>query len=140
MNLLNEPVLFSAENVEKIENLKNAKYVIDTEKNDVHVAIFYGSTAPPVSGSRYFGLYYGGYDNRLMITDGSFVEEQEIIGVVAENGDVIFSRYRHDYRTSPDGTATVDGGRAYVKSSLSPRVRVRVKDGNVYVEELDIDN
>jgi len=67
MKLLNEPVLFSKENVKKIEDLKNAKYVCDTEQNGLHIAIFYGDDPHPDSGSRYFGLYYTGVENQLMI-------------------------------------------------------------------------
>jgi hypothetical protein len=129
MKLLNEPVLFSPENVKKIEELKKAKYVCDTELNDIHVAIFYGDEVHPVSESRYFGLYYSTLDKQLMITNGAFIEEQDIAGVVAENGDVIYSRYRHDFRRSPDETVFVDGGRAYLRTNSVNTVSLKVKDG-----------
>ena len=38
--------------------------------------------------------------------------------VVAANGDVIYSRYRHDYRHSPDGSVWIDGGRDYTRSGV----------------------
>lgn len=123
VRLCNEPVLFTQEQVENICKVKNAEYVCDTEKNDIHCAVFYGDLPHPDSGSRYFALYYSGLEGRLMITDGSFVEDQEITGVIADNGDIIYSRYRHDYRTSEDGTVFVDGGRSYVRCSMLPEDR-----------------
>jgi hypothetical protein len=134
MKLLNEPTMFSEENVKKIEDLKNAKFVCETEQNGLHVAIFYADEAHPDSGSRYFGLYYTGVENQLMVTNGAFIEEQNITGVVAENGDVIYSRYRHDYRRSPDDTVFVDGGRAYLRTNSINTVNMVVKEGILEVE------
>jgi len=134
MKLLNEPTLFSEENVKKIEDLKNAKFVCETEQNGLHVAIFYADEAHPDSGSRYFGLYYTGVENQLMVTNGAFIEEQNITGVVAENGDVIYSRFRHDYRSSPDGSVFVDGGRAYLRTNSINTVNIKVKEGIMQVE------
>jgi len=124
--LLNEPVLFDSVNIQKIESVKNAKYVCDTEHKDVHVAVFYGEEEHPVSKSRYFALYYS---DQLMITNGSFIEQQHISGVVADNGDVIFSRYRHDFRKSPDGSVFVDGGRSYLRTNTTNIVSLKVIDG-----------
>lgn len=134
MKLVNESSLFSKENIEKIETVRNAKYVCDTEHKDIHVSVFYGETAHPISGSRYFALYYA---DTLMITDGSFIESQEIPGVVADNGDVIFSRYRHDYHTSPDGSVFADGGRAYLRTNAGPdrQVTLLVRDGVLRIME-----
>jgi hypothetical protein len=44
--------------------------------------------------------------------------EKTITGVKADNGDVIYSRYRHDYRTSQDESVFIDGGRDYLKTGL----------------------
>lgn len=133
MKILNEPTMFSEENLRKIEKLRKAKFVCETEQNDIHVSIFYADEAHPDSGSRYFGLYYTSIENQLMITNGAFIEEQEISGVVAENGDVVYSRYRHDYRRSPDDSVFVDGGRAYLRSNGAQIVSLKVKNGNLKV-------
>jgi len=132
MNLINESILFSKENIERIEQVKNAKYVCDTEHNDKHVAIFYGDTAHPDSGSRYFALYYS---DGLMISSGAFIEEQEIVGVMADNGDVIYSRFRHDYHTSPDGSVFIDGGRAYSRTNTQNQVTLLVRHGVLRILE-----
>lgn len=134
MNLLNDPLLFSEENIKKIESVKNAVYVCDTEMKDILVSIFYGDTPHPVSNSRYFGLYYTPEDNILMITDGSFVETQTFYGAVANNGDVIYSRYRHDYRSSPDDSVFIDGGRAYTRTNTKNIVSLKVTDGILKIE------
>lgn len=140
MNLINESKLFSKENIERIENVRNAKYVCDTENKDIHVAVFYGDTPHPESGSRYFALYQVSNGPRpeqrqLMITNGAFVEEQKITGVVADNGDVIYSSFRHDYNTSPDGSVFVDGGRAYTRSNTQNQVTLVVRDGVMRILE-----
>lgn len=134
MNLINESLIFSAENIKKIEDLKYAKFVCDTTYKGTPVSVFYGDTVHPVSNSRYFGLYYDA-SNKLMITDGAFVEQQEITGVVAENGDVVFSRHRHDYNTSPDGTVFVDGGREYIRTNTTNQVTLLIRDGAMRILE-----
>lgn len=128
MFINNDPLLFSKENTKKIEQLRKATYVCDTEHNGIHVAIFYGDTTHPISNSRYFGLYYG---DSLMITNGSFIEEQEIIGVVADNEEIIYSRHRHDFRYSSDGSVFVDGGRNYIRTNTPKQVILKVVDGKL---------
>ena len=132
MNLINESSIFSKENIERIEKVRNAKYVCDSEHKDIHVAVFYGDTPHPESGSRYFALYYA---DKLMITNGAFIEEQEITGVVADNGDVVYSRFRHDYHTSPDGSVFIDGGRAYTRTNTQNQVTLLVRDGVMRILE-----
>jgi hypothetical protein len=135
--ILNEPVLFSTEQIEKIESLRKAKYVCTTEHEGLCVEVFYGDETHPASGSRYFGLYKAGRTGELMITNGAFVEDQKISGIVAENGEIVFSRYRHDYRMSTDGTVFIDGGRSYTRSSAvsSDRfVNLVVREGVLQVE------
>ena len=120
-----------------VEKHYNAKYVIDTEHDGKPVAVFYGAEAHPVSGSHYFALYWT-LDSQLMITDGSFIEDQRIFCVVADNGEIIHSRYRHDYRVSEDGSVFIDGGRAYLRTGLYPPekiIKIKAVDG-----ELEVDN
>jgi hypothetical protein len=145
MQLLNEPVNFSPENIAIIEKTRNAKWVIDTEKpehSNLVVSIFYQEEAYPETGSHYFGLYKTPKAGptpetawQLMITDGAWIEDLKIDTVEAANGDVIFSRYRHDYRTSPDGSVFIDGGRAYTRSPLGVHVNpltIKKGEGDLY--------
>jgi outer membrane protein assembly factor BamB len=134
----NEPVLFSKEQVEKIELMKSSKYVCATEHQGLCVEVFYGAEPHQLSGSKYFGLYKAGRTGELMITNGAFIEDQTIDAIVAEDGEIIFSRYRHDYRSSTDGTVFIDGGRAYTRSSVVPderRVTLVVRDGILKVQD-----
>jgi hypothetical protein len=134
LKITNESDIFSENQIKKIEKSKSAKFVIDTEKEGNPVAIFYGSEAHPDSGSRYFGLYWN-YDwlessnPRLMITNGSFVEDLEITGAISNENEVIFSRHRHDYVKSRDDSVFIDGGRDYIRSNSGNTVRMIVRDG-----------
>lgn len=131
--ILKDSELFSAENILRIEDKQNAVYVCETCLKGVGggwinspVAVFWNTDPAniPPGGSAWFGMFFK-YDadsaetgkiGPLMITNAISAVENKITGVVAKNGDIIYSRYRHDYRLSPDGTAMVDGGRDYLRS------------------------
>ena len=105
--------------VDVVEQKYNAKYVGDFCIKTKHgwsespVAIFWQET-PPVEGySHYFGLF--SQNGSLMITDGSSAFSEPISGIVADNGEVIYSRYRHDFHYSTDNSVAVDGGRDYMR-------------------------
>jgi hypothetical protein len=82
--------------------------------------------------SHYFGLFSGvrhgsdGDSVTVYICDGRSVAEGDWDGMMADDGEIIFSRYRHDYRTSRDGSAMVDGGRDYFKCRGAAPVKLRV--------------
>lgn len=138
MYINNEPFLFNLSQISIIENTRSAKYVCATEHKSTSVEVFYADKPHPVSGSRYFALYYSGEDNTLMITDGSFIESQEIEGVATTSGEIVFSRHRHDFRSSRDGSVFVDGGRAYTRTNVldaSRRVPLVVRDGVLKVKD-----
>jgi outer membrane protein assembly factor BamB len=136
--ILNEPVLFNREQIAKIEDLKRARYVCSTERDDKTVEIFYSEDAH-VAGGRYFGLYFSSLDNQLYITNGGFVEDQEISAVIADDGEIVYSRFRHDYRSSSDGSVFIDGGRSYTRVSLVDESRYAtliVKEGVLQVKNV----
>jgi len=139
MNILNEPYLLSKENIEKICQIKDAEYVCDTTlKNGADCSVFYGKVAHPVSNSRYFGIYRHPLNNSIYICDGSSVEELDFTGITADNGDIIYSRTRHDFRTSPDGSVWIDGGRDYVRSGVyetNKFVKMCVINGKLQLKE-----
>lgn len=124
MKILKSPELFTQAQISTIEKMKNAVYVCDTciktpmgWQSDSSVAVFWNTNPDniPEGGSPWFGLHFD-MDHRLMICNAITAVEEPITGVIAANGDIIYSRYRHDYRTSPDGTAMVDGGRDYFRT------------------------
>jgi hypothetical protein len=122
MNILNECTFLTQEQIRDIEDKYNAKYVFESCCKDrdgnwgnFPAAIFYTEKAHP-EGSNYFAMFFS--HRHLMIADGISATEKHIVGVEAFNGDVIYSRYRHDYRTSPDKTVFIDGGRDYLRSGM----------------------
>jgi hypothetical protein len=132
-NFSRESDNFDADTIAVIEKEYRATYVIDTSTpGGIPCAVFYAEEMHPVSKSHYFAMYWG--PNEAYITNGSFVEDQTFQCVVADDGEVIHSRHRHDYRTSKDGSVWIDGGREYTRSGWytgEQWITVQVKDGKV---------
>ena len=130
MKILKDSEIFTPAGIGKIEKLKNAVFVCETCLKGPNgwvnnpVAVFWNTDPAniPPGGSAWFGMFYRYVEllpeeaPRLYITNAISAVETPITGVVAVNDDVIYSRYRHDYRVSPDGTAMVDGGRDYLRT------------------------
>jgi hypothetical protein len=153
MRILTECERFSSEELTKIEAHYEAKYVCESCVKDRRggwvnqsVSIFYQSdlSKVPEGGSQWFGLFFrpehpGLEDShmQLYIVNAISAVERDIDGIVAKNGDVIYSRFRHDYRWSPDKSVMIDGGRDYTRNNGGgPIVTLRiVKDKLVIVEE-----
>jgi hypothetical protein len=113
------------EQIELIEKKYNSKYVFETCLQNTDggwinepAAIFYSEVPHPM-GSNYFAFYKAGANLGFMICDAKKHIEGSFIGVRADNGDIIYSRYRHDYRKSPDNSVWVDGGRDYFRSDVN---------------------
>lgn len=125
--------------IQKIAKHYNAKYVGEFcikqrgQWTDWPVAVFYQETPARKEYSHYFGIY--AQFSSIMITDASSTAGIPIAGMMAEDGEIIFSRYRHDYRTSQDRTATIDGGRDYMKSSGGKYVMLGIVEGELIIIE-----
>lgn len=151
MRILKDSELFSPENIAKIEDMKNAVYVCETclqgrdgEWINQAVAVFWNRDPDnvPHRGSAWFGMFFKlsypfskNDKGVLMVTNAISATQKPITGVVAKNGDVIYSRYRHDYRMSPDGTAMVDGGRDYLRTGPwgIGTVILEIQDGELVI-------
>jgi len=121
---INTKCSFIKENmIEAFEREYNAKYLLESDllAKDKYsgatywvnkpAAIFYTEKAHP-RGSNYFALYFEG--DSLMITDAlPSIKDIVFFGIEAE-GEVVYSRFRHDYRAGKNG-AFVDGGRDYFR-------------------------
>ena len=144
MKILNESEVLTPQGVAMAEEKYNALFVCDTCLKaqgggwiNQSVAVFWNKDPAniPEGGSAYFGLYiqYMPPDFKrgpVMITNAISAVETDIIGMVAHNGDVIYSRYRHDYRGSPDGSVWIDGGRDYTRhGGFGSLVTLRINDG-----------
>ena len=125
--------------IKKAEELYGAKYMgywctkrLNGQSwNDNPVDVFYQPNPDVEKGHKnYFGLYVQG--GSLYITDATSAFSDPITGIETEDGEVIVSRYRHDYVEK--GKYMIDGGRDYLRTSGGPFVRVRV-DGPKFVIE-----
>lgn len=99
-------------------------------------AIFYQETPPQPGYSHYFAVVVRG--TQTFITSGESAVSEPITGIEADNGEVIFSRYRHDFRESTDKSVFIDGGRDYTKHNNPSRlVEINIVDGEMLVRRLD---
>ena len=154
MNILTESEHFNPDVLKKIEAHYEAKYVCETcirnrsgDWANMPVAVFYQSdqSKVPEGGSQWFGLFFRldhmdpDAPSTLCIVNAISAVENDIQGIVAANGDVIYSRYRHDYRYSPDKSVWIDGGRDYTRTSLCPRgmATLRIVEDKLTIVEAD---
>ena len=108
--------------IKDIESKYNAKYIIDScLKSDsgnwlnFPAAFFYTEEKHP-EGSNYFALYK--LDGGSYITNGIRVSEEVFHGILFEDGELVHSRYRHDWFEHRG--AMVDGGRDYFRCGERP--------------------
>jgi hypothetical protein len=123
-------------NIDKVEALRNAKFVcevavkINETWTDAPSAIFWQETPPNPDYSHYFALFSKenlvSEDRAIYISSGEGAVGQPLDGIVAANGDIVYSAYRHDFRYSPDKSVWIDGGRDYVRYS-PPATLVKLK-------------
>ena len=153
LNVLSASERFTAEDLEKIEAHYEAKFVCEScvkARNggwvNQSVSIFYqpDPAKVPEGGSQWFGLFFRPANRliedspmQLCIANAISAVENDIVGIVADNGDVIYSRHRHDYRWSPDGSVMIDGGRDYTRTSNRPHgmVTLRIIEDKLTVVE-----
>jgi outer membrane protein assembly factor BamB len=132
--------------IPEIEAKYNAKYVgqlaLRTSQGwwseDSPGEVFYQET-PPVKGySNYFALIRRG--GTIYITSGASAVEGVITGIAAKDGEIIYSRYRHDMRTSTDKSVWIDGGRDYVRTGGGHLVLLKIIDGKWFqLEEHEVE-
>jgi hypothetical protein len=133
-----EDCVVTEKGIEYFEKKYNAQYIADLCLKTVDgswanqpSAIFYQKTPPQPGYSNYFGVIVR--DSQTYITSGQSAVEGTITGIEADDGEVIFSRYRHDFRESKDKSVFIDGGRDYVKANNPSRL-VEIKiDGSEMV-------
>jgi hypothetical protein len=124
----------------EIEKMKDAKFVGEFclfqrgwVNNPVEVYYQPNSTYP----CPYFGLLI--QHGQVFITSAESTIGIPIYGVVANDGEVIYSRYRHDFRQSKDGSVFIDGGRDYTKTNTNNGVVMTIKDGSLQIVEDEIE-
>lgn len=138
MRVLTDCSFLSARQIRKIEEKHNAKYVFESQLklrsndwSDGSSAVFYTVT-PHQDGSNWFGVWNN--NGKYMISDAISAVEEPFFGALAENGDIIYSRHRHDFRESDDRTVFVDGGRGLTRHDLTHDVlKLKVSKDTVIV-------
>lgn len=135
-------------NVSLVEKKYNATYVADLclkNKDGGWInspsAVFYCESPSKPEYSNYFAIILRNNPSspkgavQSFITDGASAVSEPIIGIVADDGEVVFSRYRHDSRVSKDGSVSIDGGRDYIKSNNHERlVEINIVDGKLMLK------
>ena len=108
----------------------NAKYVIDTclrtatgEWANFPAAIFYTEQAHP-QGSNYFALFKSMH-GEWMISNGYEAVQGVFHGILFEDGELVHSRFRHDYFVHREAMA--DGARDYFRTSTCPKGAKQIK-------------
>lgn len=129
---------FTEAQIKTIEELHGAKYMgywctkrLDGKSwNERPVDVFYQTNPDIEAGhSHYFGIFL--QNDSIYITDAQSCFSEPIIGSVCENGEVIVSRYRHDYVEKKG--AMIDGGRDYTRTNRCPTATVTVVGGEFIV-------
>ncbi len=141
-NISYQPIKISV-----IEETHNARFIgdfcIKTNNGDWSyspAAIFYQPNPDTSKGhTHYFGIFVE--NSKIYITDGSSAFDEPIVGIVADNGEVIFSRYRHDYVASQDKSVWIDGGRDYYRCNNPKRlVHITIDQDKLIVNDIPNSN
>jgi hypothetical protein len=104
-------------NIEKIEKDRNCRFVCEWNvKQDDKILndpmLIFWSDIPHPQGSNWMALFYY---NDWFVRDGITASQLPIECVVSNDKQVLFSKSRHDFRSSNDGSVSVDGGRDYTR-------------------------
>jgi len=133
----NESILFSEDTIRRLEEIYKAVYVCDSQIktksgwSDNPVAVFY-TAQPHPEGSNYFGIFMR--DKKPFICNAESALAP-FVGAVKKNGDIVYSRFRHDY-VEFDGAYCIDGGRDYVRlggPEMPQTVQLKIEGSTVTV-------
>ena len=133
---------FKAEGIRKIEEMKGATYMgywatksPNGNWNEQPVDVFYQPNPDTAAGhTHYFGMFRR--DDNVYITEASTAFSDPITGVLTDSGEIIVSRYRHNY-VEKQGKM-IDGGRDYIRSNVAgPYVRITVNGSEFVFEEVE---
>jgi hypothetical protein len=126
MNLINKPHALTPDQIDAIEQMKDATWVMDLEYRDVMHSVFHQAVIPDVKGAtNFFGVIRQArainmlvdakpiYD--ILITNADWITKIALVGIEARNGDVVMSHHRHHFHESEDGSVFIDGGTSYTR-------------------------
>lgn len=107
MHIKNDPIVFTWDDINKyLNNYIICRYILEMEYQGVQYAIFYH---PPFK--EYRGAYWTEdqykWKHVPAVQETEWIEEIKIDGVIADNGDIIYSRYPTEHRASNDGSVWI---------------------------------
>lgn len=106
-------------NIEKAENYLKGMWIGDFEVLDkgksTNILGSYFYVPKPKKEHSHVPVFYF-QEQRLYIRDGINLFSKDWVVSIGKSGEVIKSRYRHDYVLTRDKTAMIDGGFDYAKS------------------------
>ena len=111
----NEPdhSMFPDEVIEQVEQNYNCRYVTEWHLDNKQMVLLFWNDTPHPKGSNWMGVYGSG--DHLYVCDGIAASRLPVCCMVSNDKQVLFSKTRHDFRSSHDGSVTVDGGREYLR-------------------------
>lgn len=137
------PYWFKPAGIKTIEREKQAKHLgywcTKAPKgywNESPVDVFYVANPDTSKGhSHYFGMFIRDEVIYIANAESAFPKEG-MTGLLCHDGEVIVSRYRHDF-VERNG-CFIDGGRDYTRSSVpASYVKVTVTDGVFHFEKVE---
>jgi len=129
---------YSPVNILQIEEKYNAKYVgqfcpktKDGVWANMAMDVFWQANPNTEEGhTHYFGIYVR--DGHVYITSGDSAVSGIFTGIVSNDGEIIYSRFRHDCQWSKDKSVFIDGGRDYIRSSPGRLIQFKIDGPNFY--------
>lgn len=123
--------------IKSVEDVYHGKFVGQFPLGPDDVIDIYYQEIPERTHSQYFGISirtdYVTNMSHAIISNGTRYINKDITGIVADNGEIIYSRYRHDYRISADKSVFIDGGSDYIRCSDPTRlIKLQVIEGDFY--------
>jgi hypothetical protein len=134
---------FNGDSIKLIEEKYGAKYMgywctkrLGGSWHEVPVDVFYQPDPDTEKGhTHYFGVYRNDA-GLVMITEASSAFSEPIAGSICDDGEVIVSRYRHDYVAMKG--AMIDGGRDYVRTNRCKTAEVVVEGDKFVIKDLSL--
>ena len=131
---------FGSKGIKIIEEKYGAKYMgywctkrLGGNWHETPVDVFYQPNPDIDKGhTHYFGIYCNDM-GMVMITEASSAFSVPIVGAVCDDGEVIVSRYRHDYVVKKG--AMIDGGRDYTKTNCCKIVDIVIEGDEFIISE-----
>lgn len=132
---------FHSDQIRTIEEKYQARYLghwcvkqSQDEWSDDPVDVFYQPHPDTSLGhGHYFGMFVR--DNSICITNAESAFSEPITGILLKSGEVMVSRYRHDYQYREG--AMIDGGRDYVRTHKNAQTVTVIMEHGEFKFELD---